>query len=75
MGFCTDEQYERFMKTVPVVEQEMIVSNGIILQKYFLDVSQEEQRRRFEARINDPMKHWKLSPMDTGGITRRPTNA
>ena len=65
MGFCTDEQYERFMKMVPVVEQEMIVNNGIILRKYFLDVSQDEQRRRFEARINDPMKHWKLSPMDT----------
>ena len=44
MGFCTDEQYERFMKMAPVVEQEMIVSNGIILRKYFLDVSQEEQR-------------------------------
>ena len=70
MGFCTDEQYERFMKMVPVVEQEMIVSNGIILRKYFLDVSQDEQRRRFEARINDPMKHWKLSPMDTESVRR-----
>ena len=62
MGFCTDEEYEHFMKMVPLVEQEMIVNNGIILLTYFLDVSQEEQRRRFEARIDDPMKHWKLSP-------------
>src|SRR6516164_406181 len=65
MGFCSDEEYERFLKFVPAVEREVIVNNGIILRKYFLDVSQDEQRRRFEARINDPMKHWKLSPMDT----------
>ena len=70
MGFCTDEQYERFMKMVPIVEREMIVDNGIILRKYFLDVSQDEQRRRFEARIHDPMKHWKLSPMDTKSVRR-----
>jgi polyphosphate kinase len=70
MGFCTDDEYERFMKMVPVVEREMIVNNGIILLKYFLDVSQEEQRRRFEARIDDPMKHWKLSPMDTESVRR-----
>jgi polyphosphate kinase len=69
MGFCTNEQYERFMRLVPEVEQE-IVNNGVILRKYFLDVSQEEQRRRFEARINDPMKHWKLSPMDTESVRR-----
>jgi polyphosphate kinase 2 len=66
MGFCTDEQYERSMKMVPMVEQEMVVNNGIHLVKYFL----EEQRRRFEARINDPMKHWKLSPMDTESVRR-----
>ena len=70
MGFCTDEQYERFLTMVPLVEREMIVNNGIILRKYFLDVSQDEQRRRFEARINDPMKHWKLSPMDTESVRR-----
>src|SRR5229473_4185209 len=45
MGFCTDEEYERFLTMVPVVEREMIVNNGIILRKYFLDVSQDEQRR------------------------------
>ena len=53
MGFCTDEQYERFLELAPVVEREMIVKNGIILRKYFLDVSQDEQRRRFAARIDD----------------------
>ena len=70
MGFVTDEDYERFMAMVPVVEREMIVNNGIILRKYFLDVSQDEQRRRFEARIKDPVKHWKLSPMDTESVRR-----
>jgi polyphosphate kinase 2 len=70
MGFCTDEEYERFLTMVPVVEREMIVNNGILLRKYFLDVSQDEQRRRFEARIKDPVKHWKLSPMDTESVRR-----
>jgi polyphosphate kinase 2 len=70
MGFCTDQQYERFLALAPVVEREMVASNGIILLKYFLDVSQDEQRRRFEARINDPVKHWKLSPMDTESVRR-----
>jgi len=70
MGFCTDDQYERFLVLVPSVEREMIVDNGIILRKYFLDVSQDVQRRRFEARINDPVKHWKLSPMDTESVRR-----
>ncbi len=70
MGFVTDEEYERFITMVPVVEREMIVNNGIILRKYFLDVSQDEQRRRFEARIKDPVKHWKLSPMDTESVRR-----
>jgi len=62
MGFCSDQEYERFLALVPAVEREVIVDSGIILRKYFLDVSQDEQRRRFEARINDPIKHWKLSP-------------
>jgi polyphosphate kinase len=70
MGFCSDKEYERFLTMTPLVEREMIVNNGIILRKYFLDVSQDEQRRRFEARINDPMKHWKLSPMDTESVRR-----
>src|SRR5215469_16546161 len=70
MGFCTEEQCERFLALVPAVERELIVRNGIMLRKYFLDVSQDEQRRRFEARINDPLKHWKLSPMDTESVRR-----
>jgi len=70
MGFCTEEQCERFLTLVPTVEQEMISRNGIVLRKYFLDVSQDEQRRRFEARIKDPVKHWKLSPMDTESVRR-----
>lgn len=69
MGFCTDDDYERFMRLVPPFEQE-IVENGIILLKYFLDVSQDEQRRRFADRIDDPVKHWKLSPMDTESVRR-----
>jgi len=70
MGFCTEEQCERFLALVPAVEREMVVQNGIILRKYFLDISQDEQRRRFEARITDPVKHWKLSPMDTESVRR-----
>ena len=70
MGFCTEKQYERFLAMAPKVEREMTVNDGIILRKYFLDVSQDEQRRRFEARINDPVKHWKLSPMDTELVRR-----
>jgi polyphosphate kinase len=69
MGFCSDEQYQQFLRLAPGVERE-IVNNGIILLKYFLDVSQDEQRRRFEARISDPIKHWKLSPMDTESVRR-----
>jgi polyphosphate kinase 2 len=63
MGFCTDEEYERFLRLAPVVERE-IVDENVILIKYFFDVSQEEQERRFVARMTDAMKHWKLSPMD-----------
>ena len=69
MGFCSDDQYERFLKLAPGIEREL-VNNGIILLKYFLDVSQDEQRRRFEARIEDPLKHWKLSPMDVESVRR-----
>ena len=69
MGFCSKDEYERFMRLVPSIERE-IVDNGIILLKYFLDVSQDEQRRRFADRIDDPVKHWKLSPMDTESVRR-----
>jgi polyphosphate kinase len=63
MGFCTDEEYDDFMRTCPQFER-MLVRSGIVLIKYWLSVSDEEQERRFLARINDPSKRWKLSPMD-----------
>jgi polyphosphate kinase 2 len=63
MGFCTDEEYDDFMVACPEFER-MLVRSGIILIKYWLSVSDEEQERRFLARINDPTKRWKLSPMD-----------
>jgi polyphosphate kinase 2 len=69
MNFCTEEDYRQFMNVTPDLERK-IVDNGIILLKYFLDVSQAEQRRRFQARISDPLKHWKLSPMDTESVRR-----
>ena len=70
MGFCTEEQAKRFLLVTPAIEREIVVQNGIILRKYFLDISQDEQRRRFEARIKDPVKHWKLSPMDIESVRR-----
>lgn len=63
MGFCTKEQYEGFLEHVPNVEW-YITKAGIILIKYWLEVGNEEQERRFEARVEDPMRQWKLSPMD-----------
>ena len=63
MGYCTDEEYERFLKNIPNFEN-YIIKDGIILIKYWFDVSMEEQTKRFESRISDPRKHWKLSPMD-----------
>ncbi|RTZ40672.1 polyphosphate kinase 2 [Candidimonas sp. SYP-B2681] len=69
MGFCTKEQVVGFLKTVPKVEQA-IVDSGIILLKYWLEVSQEEQTRRLEARIKDGRKIWKLSPMDLKSYSR-----
>lgn len=63
MGFCNDQEYEEFMRSCPEFER-MLVRSGIILVKYWFSVSDEEQERRFQARINDPTKRWKLSPMD-----------
>jgi polyphosphate kinase 2 len=68
MHFCTEEEAKRFLLVTPAIEREMVVQNGIILRKYFLDISQEEQRRRFEARIDDPVKQWKLTPMDVESV-------
>jgi polyphosphate kinase len=63
MGFCTAEQHRRFLKLCPEIE-EYIVNGGTILIKFWLEVGNEEQKRRFEARIDDPLRQWKLSPMD-----------
>jgi polyphosphate kinase 2 len=63
MGFCTDDEYHEFMRTAPVFER-MLQSSGLIVIKYWLSVSDEEQERRFKKRIKDPLKQWKLSPMD-----------
>ena len=63
MGFCTDEEYDRFMRNCPEFEH-FIIEAGIILIKYWFDVSMEVQEQRFLARMEDPRKHWKLSPMD-----------
>ena len=63
MGFCTEDEYLEFMRSCPEFER-MLVRSGIILIKYWFSVSDEEQERRFRARVNDPMRRWKLSPMD-----------
>ncbi len=63
MGFCSDKQHKRFLELCPQIEKQ-IVDNGIILVKVWLEVTNKEQKRRFEARIKDPMRQWKLSPMD-----------
>jgi polyphosphate kinase len=63
MGFCTDEQYEEFFRTVPEFEK-MLIRSGIQLLKYWFSISDDEQHARFLSRIHDPLKQWKLSPMD-----------
>ncbi len=69
MGFCSAKQYETFLELCPTVEK-YIVDAGIILIKYWLEVGKKEQQRRFEARINDPVRQWKLSPMDLESFRR-----
>ena len=63
MGFCNDEEYEEFFRTVPEFEK-MLVRSGIILIKYWFSITDDEQHLRFKMRIHDPLKQWKLSPMD-----------
>jgi polyphosphate kinase 2 len=63
MGFCTDAEYQEFMRSCPEFER-MLVRSGLLIVKYWFSVSDEEQERRFQARIADPTKRWKLSPMD-----------
>jgi len=63
MGFCTEEEYEEFLRSCPEFER-MLVRSGIILLKYWFSVSREEQERRFQGRMKDPKRRWKLSDMD-----------
>jgi polyphosphate kinase 2 (PPK2 family) len=69
MGFCSEEQARAFLKMVPLFEQ-VVVNSGIILLKYWLEVSEQEQTRRLAARIDDGRKIWKLSPMDLKSYSR-----
>jgi polyphosphate kinase len=69
MGFATEEQHKRFLKLCPQIEQ-YIIDGGITLIKVWLEVGQEEQEKRFLKRISDPMRHWKLSPMDLESYRR-----
>ena len=69
MGFCTPEEYDRFMQQTPIFEQ-MLIDDGIMLRKYWFSVSDSEQLRRFRSRHRDPVRRWKLSPMDVESINR-----
>jgi polyphosphate kinase len=69
MGFCTKEQHRDFLERCPMFEK-FVVANGILLIKYWLEVSNKEQSRRFQARIDDPLRQWKLSPMDMPSRSR-----
>ena len=64
MGFCSDEEYEQFIKTVPMFEQ-LLVHCGFTILKYYLDISRDEQQKRLKNRRKDPLKQWKLSPIDS----------
>lgn len=67
MGFCSKDEYERFLKDVPVFE-EMLIKSGIRLFKYYLDIDKAEQKARLDARRNDPLKQWKISPIDEAAL-------
>jgi polyphosphate kinase 2 len=69
MGFCTPQQHRRFLRQAPIFEQ-MLIEDGILLRKYWFSVSDAEQQRRFQSRLSDPLRQWKLSPMDLESITR-----
>ncbi len=69
MGFCTRDEYSRFLYQCPIFER-MLVEDGILLRKYWFSVSDGEQEQRFESRLEDPMRRWKLSPMDLESISR-----
>jgi polyphosphate kinase len=69
MGFCTADEYHRFLHQCPIFER-MLVEDGVLLRKYWFSVSDTEQEARFRSRLEDPMRQWKLSPMDLESITR-----
>jgi len=69
MGFCTPQEYVLFLRQTPIFEQ-MLIDDGILLRKYWFSVSEDEQLRRFKARRNDPVRQWKLSPMDLQSLYR-----
>ncbi|MFN0068553.1 MAG: polyphosphate kinase 2, partial [Limisphaerales bacterium] len=70
MGFCTKEQHRKFLELAPGFEKQVVADAGIILIKFWLEVGDQEQRRRFEARITDPVRQWKLSSMDLPSRSR-----
>ncbi|MEV0663313.1 polyphosphate kinase 2 [Actinomadura luteofluorescens] len=69
MGFCSKQEYTRFLHQCPIFER-LLVEDGLLLRKYWFSVSDAEQERRFRSRLADPMRRWKLSPMDLESITR-----
>lgn len=69
MGFCTEDEYRRFLQQTPIFER-MLIDDGIMLRKYWFSISDDEQERRFTSRLEDPMRRWKLSPMDLESISR-----
>jgi polyphosphate kinase len=69
MGFCTPDEYRRFMAQCPVFER-LLIDDGVLLRKYWFSVSDAEQERRFRSRADDPMRRWKLSPMDMESLVR-----
>lgn len=69
MGFCSEQEYTRFLHQCPIFER-LLVEDGLLLRKYWFSVSDAEQERRFRSRLADPMRRWKLSPMDLESITR-----
>lgn len=69
MGYCTPEEHRLFLRQCPVFER-MLVEDGVLLRKYWFSVSDAEQERRFRKRLDDPLKRWKLSPMDLESLTR-----
>jgi polyphosphate kinase 2 len=69
MGFCTNQEYARFLHQSPIFER-LLIEDGVLLRKYWFSVSDSEQENRFRSRLEDPMRSWKLSPMDLESITR-----